>query len=620
MPMRQDNTEEHPSELVPGTRVGDFRLVRYVAEGGYGCVWLAESAERPGRLYAVKFARRADGRARREVRLHLQIEHPNVTRVVAHGRWRDPDEGWPYLVTEWVEGGTLLEWARRANPPLRVVVDVFGKLTQALQAAHEKGVLHRDVKPTNVLMREADSEPFLGDFGAGDASYATTLTRDGALPPGSLPYRSPEALLFKGEGAFRYGPADDWYALGVSFYEVLTEVAPFPLDVPQEHFIQEAVQRRPVHPSVLNARVPRALGDVVMRLLEKQPGRRFRDGLALHSALQRAREEAAEWEGPLYAPAPQLPPEAAVTRPPTPGDGPAAEDDAVRQAHALKAWVGEDDARLNAALAKRDALLPAQPTRASLARRRRAASVVALVALALLCAAVWAQRRAPPPPPAPPVAVVPPEPVPEPVVPPPPVPASIASEPTSPAPPSAMPRKRDDNVKTKKPSAKTPEKSASDFLQQCARLGLGSAAAMALGCPAVPIHPPPEDCPSGALEAMRQLGIRVGDLASVKLDPAGPRTSDPHVLREGPIVSLVQSGALKGARLYGRVWFGGGERFYIRYIEAQPTGSQPIPICALGQETDKPGWPKEPGSTAESIRVAGNSGWVRFVGKLTEQP
>jgi eukaryotic-like serine/threonine-protein kinase len=301
----------HPDYLTPGTEVNGFRLVRHANSGGYGSVWLAESVHRPGEYYAIKFCldppggpRLADERAEREVRLLLQAVHPNVLPVIATGRYKDPRTGLRYLVMPWVEGGTLLEWTRRFNPPVRTLVRLVQTAARALQAAHEAGVVHRDVKPSNMLVSAADGVPYLGDFGAGDAAGAATLTQPG-LPPGTPAYRSPEAWVFARRARtapYPFQPADDWYALGVTLYVLLTQVLPFPEKLQGKSFEQWVEQRTPVPPHLLNPRVPRSLSRVVMLLLSTYPHRRCRDGYVLCLALEQATKSREDWDARVYPP------------------------------------------------------------------------------------------------------------------------------------------------------------------------------------------------------------------------------------------------------------------------------------------------------------------------------
>ncbi|HVG62341.1 MAG TPA: protein kinase, partial [Hyalangium sp.] len=382
-----------PEELLPGMEVNGFRLVRYVEQGGYGCVWLAESVHCPGQYCALKFSlhppgedRAADARALREVILLMEAAHPNVVGVLGYGRWKHPKGGILYVVLQWVEGATLLEWACKANPSLRQVVRLAQKLGLALQAAHEKGVMHRDVKPDNLLVQEADGEPFLADFGLGETERSTPLTW-GGFPPGTRHYLSPEALAFSQRGGtrpYRFQPADDWYALGVTLYQLLTEVLPFPDGQGGAAYEEEALRRRPVPPHLLNPRVPVALSQVVMRLLAKSPQRRYRSGKKVWEALDRALARPGRWDEPVYEPGPAYKPDQAPTREPSPGDGPAAEDVEVAFKHAIKRD-GErerEEQRRAAALSQRDALLPGQP-RAWPPVVRKAGVVLVLVVMSV---------------------------------------------------------------------------------------------------------------------------------------------------------------------------------------------------------------------------------------------
>jgi len=177
--------------VIPG-----YRLVRLLGEGGMGRVYLAED-EALGRRAAVKVmpARRVDGedaRARflREARLLASVEHPNVVRVYAFGE----AEGQPYLVMEYVEGESLadrLRRERRLGQP--EALRIARAVTEALAAAWESGVVHRDVKPSNILV-DRNGHVRVADFGLAKPTVDSadpTLTREGAIV-GSPAYMSPE--------------------------------------------------------------------------------------------------------------------------------------------------------------------------------------------------------------------------------------------------------------------------------------------------------------------------------------------------------------------------------------------------------------------------------------------
>jgi eukaryotic-like serine/threonine-protein kinase len=592
-----------PDYLPPGTEVNGFRLVRHANSGGYGSVWLAESVHCPGQYYALKFSlgppgdpRRADERAEREVRLLLQAAHPNILCVIAHGRWRDPNTGTRYLAMPWVEGATLLKWTRQHNPPLRRLVRMVQTVARALQAAHEAGVVHRDVKPSNVLVRSADGEPFLGDFGAGDAAGAPTLTQPG-LPPGTSAYRSPEAWGFARRAQtapYPFQPADDWYALGVTLYVLLTQVVPFPEKLEGKSFDDWVRRRHPVPPHLLNARVPRALSQVVMRLLAKQPRRRYRDGYALCGALERALEARENWDIPVYPLHATTP--AAVQQPAGPEGGTAQE----QVGHPFGEQPESPSEKQREEVAhRRDELLPRQPRAWPVSRR-----LVAVAAMfALVVAVVWpvwrrlSTRSGTRQTAGAPATTVP---LPAPVTPEsaPPLCPSMATPPWeqsptetgSPPPPLSFldpPFWKDDTPVT--------------TLSPLARSTLAALSTVALtACPAVPVRPEPPTCSKAAIEAMDKLGIQLGDEYEISLRGEYLESDISIELVPGPIVSGIRSDPdnpyplPQGTRLFGRVLPTPGDEILIRYTELQIPPGERVPICAIARDAwKKSGNPEE---------------------------
>jgi serine/threonine protein kinase len=619
----------HPQNLDPGTEVNGFRLVRHVATGGWGCVWKVESVQRPGHFYALKFCLfpptaplQADVRAEREAHLLKQAAHPNVVRVVGHGRWKDPESGLRYVVLDWVEGGTLLDWARRANPAVRELVRLSQKLARALQAAHDAGVLHRDMKPDNVLVREADGEPFLADFGAASADFASPLTQSG-LPPCTFAFLSPRALASSqraGGVPYRFRPADDWYAVGVLLYQLFTEALPFPDTLAGEGLERWVMRRRPVPVHQLNPRIPPALGRVVERLLAKEPALRYRTGHALHAALEHALEQRGELDAPVYEPRPPGSSHEATPQAPTPSDGVVAQDPDVRDSHLLKAANGHEMRRMEAALRRRDTLLVAQPRVWPPWMHRAAAATLLLGVLATggWAAGPWLTDTLYPAPP----AAAP--------QPPPPVQVSVAASglPPALAATTATAIKDDDPVKSPQspplPPAAPPLKPSS----KAARLSaLCTAAGLAAGCSSVPVRPDPAECPAEAIESMAKLLIGPGNAARVKFDSGGPQPvgePDEHHFRPGPIVSIVispsRSQLPRGTLLFGRVLAGSGERFFIRYTQAQLPNNPRVPICAVAEMGADPGGfglVKAPGSTSDRY-WSYNGGTATFVFQFAE--
>lgn len=604
----------HPDYLPPGTEVNGFRLVRHVDSGGYGSVWRAESVHDPGKHYALKFSLRADERAEREVRLMLQVAHPNVVRVVAHGRWPDPRLGWRYLVMEWVEGSTLLEWARQHNPPLRVAVRLIQKVARALQATHAAAVVHRDVKPANVLVREADGEPFLGDFGAGDAAGGPTLTQPG-LPPGTPAYRSPEAWAFARRGGtvpYTFQPADDWYALGVTLYVLLTQVPPFPESLGGASRELWVARRRPVPPHLLNSRVPRVLSRVVMRLLAPLPHQRYSSGHVLCAELERALEAHADWAAPLYPPLAPAPPREAAS----PG-GVLEEEDAQEQLRRLLRQHEEGSGAkwLESVIRRRDELLPLQPRVWRVSRRQVAgASMLAAVVVTWLLWGKLSANYSASHPVKEPATALPPA-------------APDTSTPICPSPELAPWEQRPMGADSPPPTVvstdtiawkeDTSMKTTSAMALRNSLITLSAVATAT--CSSVPVRPWPKSCSRAAIAAMDKLKIPYDEHFEISLVAEMHVTDNYLTVRAGPIVSQIRPSEQdsivfpEGTRLFGYVLPSPGEDVFVRYDELQMPGSdERVPICAVSESVYKP-----PEQDPERFEVR-NRGFVNFVLKFAE--
>ena len=213
------------SDVVLG---GRYRLVRRIASGGMGSVWEAEDTILHRRV-AVKALsealaedRRFLERFRREARATAGLSHPNVAGVFDYGE----DGGRPYIVMELIEGETLAERLRRhGRLPWRKAVAIMEPVASALGAAHEAGIIHRDVKPGNIMIaRNGDVKVM--DFGIAAATWALPLTTTSAAM-GTATYISPEQA--SGQGV---SPQSDVYSLGVVLYEMLTGRPPFTGETP----------------------------------------------------------------------------------------------------------------------------------------------------------------------------------------------------------------------------------------------------------------------------------------------------------------------------------------------------------------------------------------------------
>jgi hypothetical protein len=269
-------------ELAPGTALGAYVITARIGRGGMASVYQAHHpaldrdvaikvlweslADQPGFLE----------RFRREARAASRLRHPNILTVYDFGE----DAGIAYMVTELLPGGSLAD--RLGRPlPFTDVLRVIRGIGSALDAAHGAGLIHRDVKPSNILLTR-DGEPVLADFGIARLVEAEEqLTVQGTLI-GTPHYMAPE--MATGE---QVGPHSDLYSLGVVLYEMLAGEPPFPRPTPI------AVVRAHIHepPPPLSQRdtpLPREIDDVVTRALSKQPAQRYRSGAALAAALEDA--------------------------------------------------------------------------------------------------------------------------------------------------------------------------------------------------------------------------------------------------------------------------------------------------------------------------------------------
>ena len=260
-------------------RVGPFRLRERLGAGAAGTVWRAErnGEDLALKLYDVDVMESADARERffREARIGAEIQHPNLVQIVDAGRL---DDGRCFLVMKRIDGPSLA--ARIADGPrlpraavLQIGIDVAG----ALAALHAAGVVHRDVKPANIVLRR-DGRAVLTDLGLARSALFRTVTRlDVAV--GTLAYMSPEQAI----GRPLDGRADLW-SLGVVLYELLSDRRPFA----GQHEMELIYLLCNVDPPDLRAHdptIPADLAAIVMRCLAREPDERHADAAALGAAL-----------------------------------------------------------------------------------------------------------------------------------------------------------------------------------------------------------------------------------------------------------------------------------------------------------------------------------------------
>ena len=265
---------------------GRYEILRPLGGGGTAEVYLARD-EHLGRTVALKLLREEHAgneafveRFRREARSAATLNHPNVVQVYDGRRSED---GRYFIAMEYVPGGTLKDRILREGPlDPGEAIRLASQVAEALQAAHEAGVVHRDVKSQNILLTTS-GDAKVADFGIARAADATTISRPGAVL-GTAKYMSPEQAT--GSVAT---PKSDLYSLGIVLYEMLTGGLPFeggtPADVRARH-----VAERPPHPRDANPGVPEALDALVVRLLAKDPEGRLRNAAQLVEELGRLRD------------------------------------------------------------------------------------------------------------------------------------------------------------------------------------------------------------------------------------------------------------------------------------------------------------------------------------------
>ena len=264
-----------------------YDIVRPLGSGGMGEVYLARDRTL-GRDVALKVLRsqyagdrESAERFKREATSAAGLSHPNIVQVYDRG---DTEEGSSYIAMEYVPGGTLKERIVADGPLDAGLAASYGyQVAEALGAAHAKGVVHRDIKPQNVLIT-ASGGAKVGDFGIARAASAAgdAQTKTGTIM-GTAGYMSPEQAL--GESAT---PKSDLYSLGVVLYEAVTGELPFTADNPIAVSMKH-VNEAPRPPQDLNPAVPEGMNAVIMKLLSKSPEDRYPDADALAEDLWRVR-------------------------------------------------------------------------------------------------------------------------------------------------------------------------------------------------------------------------------------------------------------------------------------------------------------------------------------------
>ena len=272
-----------------GLRLGEFELVKEIGRGAAGVVYLGQQPALKRRV-AIKIlvpqltnVPRVKERFEREALAASRLRHPSIVSVLAFGEIK----GLLYLAMEYVEGRSLqqhieaLRIARRNRKPApegtldvstpRVAAELVAQLADALQYCHGEGVLHRDIKPHNILI-DADGLPRIVDFGLAKDVRLEGITEAG-LVSGTLHYMSPEQAQARSSAL---DARTDIYSLGVVLYEMLTLRRPLDARTDSD-LLRKVLGTRPVPPHHLDESIPKALSVICMHALRKAPEGRFED-------------------------------------------------------------------------------------------------------------------------------------------------------------------------------------------------------------------------------------------------------------------------------------------------------------------------------------------------------
>ena len=249
--------------------IGPYEPLSLVGRGGMGVVYRARHRTL-NCVRALKLLDEGDpqrvARFLREASALARVRHPNVVALHDVGQ-----EGHLlYFAMDLVEGGRSLDVLMRDGLPLERGLALVEEVARGLQAVHEAGLVHRDVKPSNVVV-DSSGHAFVIDFGLVSSSEAERLTRTGVLV-GTPAYFAPEYVLGLAPDP---DPRVDVYALGAILYEIATGTTPIEAETPQEFFAALASERPPVNPSVLRPELPRELDAICARALARRPENRY---------------------------------------------------------------------------------------------------------------------------------------------------------------------------------------------------------------------------------------------------------------------------------------------------------------------------------------------------------
>ncbi|MEP7198640.1 MAG: serine/threonine-protein kinase, partial [Chloroflexota bacterium] len=266
-----------------GQRLGNYEIAELIGQGGMAAVYRAHQTSLD-RFVAIKvlsgfqarderFRQRFD----REAKAVAQLSHPNIVSVYDFGA--DDERGILYIVMEYVTGGNLRDMPRLELSPDRAT-RIIAQIAHALDHAHQHGIIHRDIKPGNILLTDT-GRPMLTDFGLAKLGAGSQFTESG-MTIGTPAYMSPEQVM----GEKQLDGRSDIYSLAVVLYELLTGRTPFEAELPMA-LLHQQVYAPPPRPRTLNANLSRQQERVLLRALRKKPEQRYASAAEFALALER---------------------------------------------------------------------------------------------------------------------------------------------------------------------------------------------------------------------------------------------------------------------------------------------------------------------------------------------
>lgn len=262
------------------TIIAHYTIQHYLTKGGMSEIYLARDLQTQQDV-AIKMVHSSNEeycrRFQREARAIASLQHEHILPALDYGEYGP----WCYLVTPYIANGTLRDYMQQGPFTLDEAGDYLTQVASALQHAHEHGIIHRDIKASNILIHNKNFA-YLADFGLVKSlnDTAESLTESGYLI-GTAEYMAPELAE---EDA---SPASDIYSLGILLYQMLTGDVPFKGSTPVGTFMKHLSERPPL-PSRRNRNIPKEIEKVALRALAKEPGLRYPSARALAEAYQQA--------------------------------------------------------------------------------------------------------------------------------------------------------------------------------------------------------------------------------------------------------------------------------------------------------------------------------------------